>query len=228
MSQQILVVEDEPAIADTIIYALSSDGFKVTCVGTAQEALKTAANSEFALAVLDIGLPDGSGFELLRKLREFSFFPVIFLSARSDEVDRVAGLEMGADDYLVKPFSPRELVARVRTVLRRVESKQANPANEVGDFRHIPEKHLIQFRQSPLSLSRIEYRLLLVLLKSPGRVFSREQLMSLAWEEPEMSLERTVDAHIKSIRAKLKEIAPDSEEIITHRGFGYSLREVES
>jgi two-component system catabolic regulation response regulator CreB len=226
---QILLVEDEPSISDTIVYALGSDGFGVTLCTTIAEALEAAKKSEFALGIFDIGLPDGSGFDLLRQLRARTSMPVIFLTARSAEVDRVSGLEMGADDYVVKPFSPRELVARVRTVLRRLERPQAEPGtaagNNSGPFTHDEKRLSVAYRGTPLTLSRYEYRLLCVLLRSPGRVYSREQLMQLAWEDPEMSLERTVDAHIKSIRAKLRKAGADPDPIVTHRGFGYSLRE---
>ena len=225
MSGQILVVEDEPSISDTIVYALSSDGFQVTVCARIADAAEQLRKTEFALGIFDIGLPDGTGFELLRTVRKTSNMPVIFLTARSDEIDKVAGLEMGADDYVVKPFSPRELVARVRTVLRRQERRQHSQPASPGHFAHDPERKQITFKGTPLSLSRYEYRLLAVLLRAPGRVFSREQLMQLAWEEPDMSLERTVDAHIKSIRAKLRQIDAENDPIVTHRGFGYSLKE---
>ncbi len=226
VAHQILVVEDEPSISDTIVYALSSDGFPVTACSRIAEALEKLQQCAFDLGIFDIGLPDGSGFDLLRTIRKSSDMPVIFLTARSDEIDRVAGLEMGADDYVVKPFSPRELVARVRSVLRRQErSRTADCDTSTGIFSHDAERKLISFRSAPLSLSRYEYRLLCVLLRAPGRVYSREQLMQLAWDDPDMSLERTVDAHIKSLRAKLRQIDDSFDPIVTHRGFGYSLRE---
>ena len=225
VSGRILVVEDEPSISDAIVYALMSDGFQVTHCSRVAEALEHFGNGEFVLGIFDIGLPDGTGFDLLRTVRKTSNIPIIFLTARSDEIDKVAGLEMGADDYVVKPFSPRELVARVRTVLRRQERREEAPASTPGPFINDIERKQITYREIPLALSRYEYRLLAVLLRTPGRVFSREQLMQLAWEEPDMSLERTVDAHIKSIRAKLRQVDSENDPIITHRGFGYSLKE---
>jgi two-component system catabolic regulation response regulator CreB len=238
----ILVVEDEPAIADTITYALRTEGFAPewhTTAGAAREALATRS---FALAVLDIGLPDGSGFDLCRELRARDGLPVIFLTARSDEIDRVVGLEIGADDYIVKPFSPRELTARVRAVLRRtlagaavspmISSTVASsvpsaavpaPGKTGGPFTIDEARCEIRYHNSPLALTRREYRLLLALLEQPGRVYTRDQLLTRAWDEPEASLDRTVDAHVKTLRAKLRVACADRDPIRTHRGFGYSL-----
>ena len=228
MKPHILVVEDEPSISDTIVYALTSDGFEATVCGNVADALTKLGEGTFALGIFDVGLPDGTGFELLRNLRKKSNMPVIFLTARSAEIDRVAGLEMGADDYVTKPFSPRELVARVRSMLRRMERVPCEETVTIapsGPFTHDAEKCSISYRGVPLAFSRYEYRLFSVLLRAPGRVYSREQLMNLAWEEPEMSLERTVDAHIKTIRAKLRQVDDMVDPIVTHRGFGYSLKE---
>ena len=224
MRAAILVVEDEPAIADTVVYALDTDGFAPHWAATGEAALAAAAAAPFALAIVDIGLPDINGFELLRRLQEVRpGLPVIFLTARSAEVDRVVGLELGADDYVPKPFSPRELVARVRTVLRRSQRAAAEPAP--GEFAVDDERKQIRYRGVALELSRIEYRLLKVLVERPGRVYSRDELMQRAWDDPAASFDRTVDAHVKSLRAKLRSVAPDEEPIVTHRGMGYSLRE---
>lgn len=230
-------MEDEPAIADTILYALRTEGFEPdwkTTVGAAREAL---ARRSFALAVLDIGLPDGSGFDFCRELRARDGLPVIFLTARSEEIDRVVGLEIGADDYIVKPFSPRELTARIRAVLRRTSgplhgaaSRAPEPAaapstaaTPRGPFVIDEERCEVRYHASRLDLTRREYRLLLALLSQPGRVFSREQLLTRAWDEPEASLDRTVDAHIKTLRAKLRAADTATDPIRTHRGFGYSI-----
>ena len=150
-----------------------------------------------------------------------------FLTARSEEVDKVLGLELEADDYVCKPFSPRELVARIKAVLRRSEERSLVPqrASETGPFAIDGERLQICFHGTALDLSRYEYRILCILVRRPGRVYSREQLMNLAWESPEMSLERTVDTHIKTIRQKLRDIRSQDDSIITHRGTGYSLRE---
>ena len=223
----ILVVEDEPAIADTVVYALSTDGFSPHWVASGEAALAAAAQTPFALAIIDIGLPDINGFELFRRLRAaHSRLPVIFLTARSGEIDRVVGLELGADDYVAKPFSPRELVARVRTVLRRTQAPAASPAPAVpAAFAVDDERKQIRFHGALLDLSRIEYRLLKVLVDRPGRVFSRDELMERAWDDPGAAFDRTVDAHVKTLRAKLRAVAPQEDPIVTHRGMGYSLRE---
>jgi two-component system catabolic regulation response regulator CreB len=171
-----------------------------------------------------VGLADGNGFDFCRDLRSSSRVPVIFLTARTAEIDRVVGLEIGADDYVVKPFSPRELCARVRAVLRRSNGTGATPARSPA-FAIDSERMRITYHGSLLDLSRYENRLLKVLVSRPGRVFTRDQLMDQAWEEPEASLDRTVDTHIKTLRAKLRKITHDHDPIKTHRGIGYSLRE---
>jgi two-component system catabolic regulation response regulator CreB len=224
----ILIVEDEPAIADTVVYALSTDGFSPHWVASGEAALAAAAGTPFALAIVDVGLPDINGFELFRRLQAaHPSLPVIFLTARSGEIDRVVGLELGADDYVAKPFSPRELVARVRTVLRRLQRPAAAPESPPAATRFTvdDERKLIRFQGTALDLSRIEYRLLKVLVERPGRVFSRDELMERAWDDPAASFDRTVDAHVKTLRAKLRAVSPDDDPIVTHRGMGYSLRE---
>ncbi len=226
MKPRILVVEDEPAIADTIVYALATDGFEPDWCGTGADALRAVRQRGPALAVLDIGLPDTNGFELFRQLREIDpALPAIFLTARSSEVDRVVGLELGADDYMAKPFSPRELVARVRSVLRRSQRAATSSPAAAGAFSVDDEKKSIRFRGRPLELSRTEYRLLKVLVERPGRVFSRDELMERAWDDPAAAFDRTVDAHVKALRAKLREVDATVDPISTHRGMGYSLRE---
>ncbi len=234
MGMRILVVEDEPAIADTISYALTTDGFQPVWSATGEAALQEVARGDIALIVLDVGLPDINGFELFKKLMQITSAPVIFLTARSAEVDRVVGLELGADDYISKPFSPRELTARVRSVLRRLARTNAQGVAAAAPAKapagHPPfvvddERKTITYFGRPLDLSRYEYRILKLLVSRPGRVFSRDAIMGHVWDEPEASLDRTVDAHIKMVRAKLKVIAPDVEAIRTHRGEGYSLTE---
>lgn len=222
---KILVVEDEPAIAETIEYALRTDGCEVTCLQTGVPALALLAETVVDLVILDIGLPDISGTELCKRIRKDSSVPIIFLTARSDEIDRVVGLEIGGDDYVVKPFSPRELAARVKAVLRRT-GEPGHMRRKKGLFQQDRSRYVIHYCGSPLELSRYEYNILAVFISRPGRVFSREQLMEQAWEEPEASMDRTVDAHIKNIRAKLKQIRPDIDPIVTHRGVGYSLKEL--
>ncbi len=224
--QTILVVEDEPSIAETITYALQTEGFAPVWKTTGREALAVLGVQSVVLVVLDVGLPDMSGFDVCRELQKLGAPPVIFLTARSGEVDRIVGLELGADDYLAKPFSPRELTARVRAILRRANGKP-EPASAApsGIWHHDEARCRLAYRGRALELTRNEYRLLAALLASPGRVFSREQLMTAAWDDPGAALDRTVDAHIKLLRAKLREAAPASDPIVTHRGLGYSLRE---
>ena len=223
----ILVVEDEAAIAETIVYALQTEGFVPVWKTTGHDALAAAREQPVALVVLDVGLPDMSGFDVCRELQRVGRVPVIFLTARSSEVDKIVGLELGADDYVAKPFSPRELTARVRAVLRRTREQEAAPvsAPAAGTWQHDTARCRITYRSRPLDLTRNEYRLLSALIASPGRVFNRDQLMTAAWDDPGAALDRTVDAHIKTLRAKLREAAPEYDPIMTHRGLGYSLRE---
>lgn len=220
----ILVVEDEPTIADTIIYALQTEGFAPLWKTNGRDALAVLATQPVGLMVLDVGLPDMSGFDVCREAQKRSSVPIIFLTARSAETDRIVGLELGADDYLPKPFSPRELTARVRAILRRTNSAGAPPRASLI-WEHDAGRCRISYRGKALELTRNEYRLLAALLASPGRVFSRDQLMTAAWEDPGAAMDRTVDAHIKLLRAKLRETAPDADPLVTHRGMGYSLRE---
>jgi two-component system catabolic regulation response regulator CreB len=219
---RILVVEDEPGIADTLVYALRTDGFDPQVAGTGAAALEALRAQAPALAILDVGLPDMNGFELYRRLREFSEVPVMFLTARTDEIDRVVGLELGADDYVAKPFSPRELVARVRGILRRTARPAVPAAPRVFDIDE--GRRRIRFYGEPLELSRYEYGLLKTLVEHPGHVFSRETLLDKVWDDGD-SLDRTVDAHVKTLRAKLKAVAPGLDPIRTHRGSGYALAE---
>ena len=224
INPKILIVEDEQAIADNIQYALETEGFATLCLSSGMPVIQLLAEESIDLMILDIGLPDINGLELCKEVRKTHKLPIIFLTARSAEIDRVVGLEIGADDYVVKPFSPRELCARVKAVLRRThlpaDGEPSTPAFQVND-----SKRQISYFGTPLDLSRYEYNLLMPFIQRPGQVFSRDQLMDLAWDEPEASMDRTVDAHIKNIRAKLRSIAPDIDPIITHRGVGYALKE---
>ena len=221
---RILVVEDEPAISDNIQFVLESEGLETVRVATGLAAIPMLDQCQVDLIVLDIGLPDINGLELLKDIRRTRATPIILLTARSAEIDRVLGLELGADDYVAKPFSPRELSARVKAVLRRYRpAPVGKPAD--AEFVVNPSKRTITFFGTTLDLSKYEYDILRRFIERRGHVFSREQLMNLVWEQPETSLDRTVDAHIKNIRAKLRAVRPDLEPIVTHRGSGYSLRE---
>ncbi|WP_234193580.1 two-component system response regulator CreB [Pseudacidovorax sp. NFM-22] len=236
---RILVAEDEPGIADTVQYVLRSDGFAPVWCATGGAALAEFAAEPPALAILDIGLPDMNGFDLFRRLQALpgaADVPIVFLTARTDEIDRVVGLELGADDYIAKPFSPRELVARVRGILRRSQRAGPVPAMPVTTPATAPqaptlpfvvddERLQIRYYGRVLELSRYEFGLLRLLVQRPGRVFSREELLDRVWGGDSESLDRTVDAHVKTVRAKLRAVAPEVEAIRTHRGTGYALHE---
>lgn len=240
---EIVLVDDEPAIAEAVSFALQAEGYRCRHHATGGDCLRELTDTTMATPaaiLLDVGLPDGSGFDLFRRIRQYTQAPIIFLTARKEEIDRVVGLEMGADDYIVKPFSLRELVARVRMVIRRGAASQvtAAPPEQVttqaassasgrsvsaGPFYHDLNRRQFSFHTHALDLTLHEYRLLEVLLAHPGRVYSREQLLERAWEAPDHRLERTVDSHIKSLRAKLREANASADPIRTHRGMGYSL-----
>jgi two-component system catabolic regulation response regulator CreB len=224
---RVLIVEDEPAIRDNIQFVLESEGIDTLQLGTGLGVMALLVEQHIDLVVLDVGLPDVGGFDLLKEIRKLHRTPVIMLTARNAELDRVLGLEIGADDYVVKPFSPRELSARVKAVLRRTQ-----PATVALSSATTPKvlsidssKRQVSYQGVLLTLSKYEYEILATFLARPGQVFSREQLMSRIWEEPLQSLDRTVDVHIKNLRAKLRAVRPEIDPIVTHRGSGYSLRE---
>ena len=223
---RVLLVEDEPAIADTLVYALETECYEVVHALTGTDALAAAGREAFDFAILDIGLPDMTGLDVCRRLREISSIPVLFLTARDSEVDRILGLELGGDDYVIKPFSPREIVARVRAILRRSQARMAlPPASGTSQILHHDTPAMrIHCHGELLDLTAHEYKLLLVLLGKPGRVFTRDQLLEHAWQDPGAVTDRTIDAHVKSIRAKLRAVRVGAEELIqTRRGLGYLL-----
>ncbi|MCU1717804.1 two-component system response regulator CreB [Pseudomonas sp. 5P_3.1_Bac2] len=219
----ILIVEDEAAIADTLIFALHSEGFTTHWVSLAEQALQEQQRSPADLLILDVGLPDISGFEACKRLRRFSEVPVIFLTARSEEIDRVVGLEIGADDYVVKPFSPREVAARVKAILKRSTPRAQSDGPEAGGPLHYDSlRQQVQYHGQLLALTRHELHLLKLLLSQPERVFSREQLLDGLGVAADAGYERNIDSHIKSLRGKLRQVRPAAEPIQTHRGLGYS------
>ena len=229
MSSRILLLEDDPAIAGTVAFALQREGFAVEHVLLTGAARLSAAASMPALAILDVGLPDGSGLDLCREWRQcgtagLRALPVLMLTARAEELDRVVGLELGADDYLTKPFSPRELVARVRALLRRAAlAPPGAPAPGTGLFELDTDGQRIRFAGQWLALTRLEFGLLRALLRTPGRIRSREALLDEVWGTEGDATDRTVDTHVKTLRAKLRAVRPELEPIATHRGMGYSL-----
>jgi len=252
LPKHILLVEDDPAIAEPMRYALQREGWQVDWQTTAQGALHALTQQTFDGLILDVGLPDMDGFDLCRQIRQTYHTPLLFLTARNDEIERIIGLEIGADDYCAKPFSPREIISRIKAIWRRMQPAQADTPTQIdhlpipnatingtahdtaqhqdissniqtwGAWRYHSLSYQMFYHQQLLNLTRYELGLLLVLLQQPERVFSREQLMQQVWQHPEHSLERTVDSHIKTLRQKLRAIHP-ADPIVTHRGLGYSL-----
>jgi len=229
MAPLILIVEDEPSIAEAVAFMLEKEGYETCRCTAAGDARKVLSEKSFSLVILDIGLPDMNGFDFCRELLRDHSLPVIFLTARSDEIDRVVGLEMGADDYVTKPFSPRELAARVKAVLRRIKPYDVSSSVEEtitrGAFLLDEGRKQISYFGNILKLSRYEFQIMALMLHHPGRIYSRRQLLESIWEEPEASMERTVDTHIKTLRAKLKDANSNIEAITTSRGFGWALSE---
>ena len=224
----VLVVEDDPCISDVLEYALKAEGYEVQTAQRGREAAEIARKTSPGLIVLDVGLPDIDGFEVCRIVRTFSDVPVIFLTSRSDEIDRVVGLEIGGDDYMVKPFSPRELLARIKAIRRRNQRPESTPANaSKRQFHYGPitidtEKFRINCQGREISLTAQEFKLLELLVRHPGRVFTREQVLDRAWGDGVFVADRTIDVHVKSLRKKFG----DLEFIETVRGMGYRAREL--
>lgn len=219
----ILIAEDEAAIADTVVYALHAEGYGAEHLLLGGQVLPRLRRGGIDLVILDVGLPDCSGFDVCRQLRLESDVPVLFLTARDGELDRVLGLELGGDDYMPKPFSPRELVARVRARLRRHVVDDSTGWKRRGDFELDVAGHRVRYRDVLLELTRYEFGVLETLLARPGAVLDRARLMDRVWGDALESGERTVDTHIKTLRAKLRMVAPDADPIRTVRGLGYAL-----
>lgn len=234
---RVLLIEDERAIAESLEFALRRDGFAVAHATTLGAARQLLLEARFDLIVLDLMLPDGSGFGLLGELREAGQrTPIIILSSRDDEADRVAGLEGGADDYVIKPFSPREVVARVRAVLRRIrpspsseaprESPAPAPTSPASVLNLDGETRRASFQGTLLDLTRTEFDLLRVLLSAPERVFTRQELLDSIFGTGYVVTDRTIDAHIKALRKKLTAAGASPDLIETERGIGYRLRDI--
>lgn len=236
--KQILCIEDDAAILMPLRYALEREEWQVTWANTGMQAIQLIEQNHFDFIILDVGLPDINGFDVCKKIRTFNHTPLLFLTARDDEIDRIIGLEIGADDYCTKPFSSREIVSRIKAIWRRMELQNQlsqtiqTPTPDPIEKDHSTDKVWLCFQEAlkihyfgtALQLTRYEYRLLKLLIDHPEQVFARQQLMDHIWEHPEHSLERTVDTHIKSLRQKLKQISAEQDPIVTHRGFGYSLK----
>ena len=223
--QKILIVDDENDIIELLSYNLLKEGFDVSSASNGEEALKKIRNETFDLAVLDLMLPGLQGMELCRMLRndpKTESLPVIMLTAKAEELDRILGLEMGADDYITKPFSPRELVSRVKAVLRRTKEKPiGGKVIRIGDLVVNTETYSVLKRDIPLTLSSTEFKLLLYLIEKKGKVFNREQLLNAVWKDDAFVEPRTVDVHIRRLRTQIEDEPSSPVYIKTRRGIGY-------
>ena len=228
MSKHVLIVDDEARIRDVVSYALQKEGYRVTPAGDGRAALEAIERGGLDLVVLDVMLPEIDGLEVCRRARARSKVPILFLSARSEEIDRVLGLELGGDDYLIKPFSPRELVARVRAIFRRTDDPERCAPDRPAVLRHRgievdPERHEVRYAGQAVPLTPTEFGVLGALLERPGVVLSRAQLMQRAYRYDNLITERTIDTHVRRIRAKFREAGLDP--IATVHGIGYKAAE---
>jgi two-component system response regulator RegX3 len=226
VSERILVVDDEPAIVDAVSYALRSQGFEVETLGDGESALETARRDVFDLVVLDLRLPKLSGLEVCRRLRAESEVPILMLTAMDAEVDRVLGLEVGADDYVTKPFSIAELVSRVRAILRRREldrTASGYAMRRVGRLHLDLARHKVQIEDAQVQLTPSEFKLLALLAQEPEKVFSRREIMQHLWESSYVGDERACDIHVSNLRRKIERDPARPERLVTVRGVGYKL-----
>jgi two-component system OmpR family response regulator len=227
MSKSILVIDDDPHIREIVEFALGKAGFRVGTAGDGQAGVTAFLERRPDLVVLDILMPEMDGTQVIRKLRESGPIPVIFLTSVDEEVDRILGLEMGADDYVTKPFSPRELVARVKAVLRRSGPAGSEPAPAAlvhGPLRLDPDRYKSFWNETEVALTVTEFRVLLALLSFPGKVYCREELMDRAYPDGVVVSDRTIDSHVKRIRKKFEEIGGNPIETV--HGVGYRMAEV--
>jgi len=225
----ILVVDDEPKVCDLIRVYLERSGYGVLCARDGALALQEIETRKPDLVLLDLNLPGMDGLEMCKTLRKTSDVPVIMLTARDEEADRIVGLELGADDYVTKPFSPREVVARVKAVLRRRNSEQGDRPVVLGDLSIDPSRHAVTYRGKPLRLTSREFAIVEFLARNPGRVYSRAQLLDHVFGIDFEGYDRTIDAHIKNLRQKMLESSPDSPTpLTTVRGVGYKLEAEEN
>lgn len=234
MAQNILVVDDDDHIIDVISFALKNEGFEINRASNGLEALDRIKSASIDLIVLDIMMPEMDGIELCKQIRKDSNLPIIFLSSKDEEIDRILGLELGGDDYLTKPFSPRELVARVRAILRRSlytqpDSVRNEPARKkilYGDLTVDFDEYKIFWKQQEIMLTVTEFGLISTLVQRPGKVFTRDELVKLAYKDNVIVSDRTIDSHIRRVRNKLK--AAGGEPLQTVHGFGYKLGSCDS
>jgi two-component system, OmpR family, response regulator len=229
-SSTILLVDDEDSVQKLLSYPLERDGFRVVQARDGEQALKLFGNEQIDLVVLDLMLPKVDGLEVCRRLRAGSDVPIIMLTARGEELDKVLGLELGADDYITKPFSIREFRSRVRALLRRAALPQKRfPRDaqviESGDLRIDPAKRTVELDGEPVQLTYVEFELLRTLAAEPGRVFTREMLLRTLWGDSAYREPRTIDVHIRHLREKLEREAREPEYLFTVRGVGYRFRD---
>jgi phosphate regulon transcriptional regulator PhoB len=224
-TKKILIVDDEPDLVELVSYNLKKEGFKVSTASEGEDALEKIRKGTFDLIILDLMLPGIQGVELCRMLRnnpKTESIPIIMLTARGEESDKIRGLETGADDYMTKPFSPKELLARVKALLRRAgEGPAKDKVISIGDLRINTETYTVTKRDSSLHLSATEFKLLLFLAERKGRVFSREQLLDAVWKDESFVEPRTVDVHIRRLRTQIEDNPSDPVYIKTRRGVGY-------
>ena len=228
MPKRIAIVEDEAELASLIDYNLARHGFQTQVLRGDKGTLAELERARPDLIVLDVMLPDVDGFQICREIRQsetLSRTPVLFLTARGDEVDRVLGLEIGGDDYMTKPFSPRELVARVKAHLRREEMDAGAEAQTIGPFRLDPGGRRVFLKDKELALTSTEFNLLEFFLTHPGRAYSREQLLAALWGEQRYVTPRTVDVHVRRLREQIEEQPDEPRHLVTVRGFGYRFEE---
>jgi phosphate regulon transcriptional regulator PhoB len=222
---KMLVVDDEPDIVELVSYNLKKEGFDVSSASDGEEALGMIRKGEFDFLILDLMLPGIQGMELCRILRndpKTSHLPIIMLTAKGEEIDRILGLEIGADDYMTKPFSPRELIARVKAVLRRLSEKAEKPqVIRIGDLVINKETYAVSKKNVPLKLSSTEFKLLLYLVERKGKIFSRDQLLDAVWKDEAFVEPRTVDVHIRRLRTQVEDDPSEPRYIQTRRGIGY-------
>ena len=226
-TKKVLVVDDEPDLVELVSYNLKKEGFSVDTATDGETALLKLRENSYSIAVLDLMLPGIQGMEICRILRndpKTKNLPIIMLTAKGEEVDRILGLETGADDYITKPFSPRELVARIRAVLRRTSEKTVeDKVIRVGNLLVNRETYSVSKNDKPLALSSTEFKLLVYLVERRGKVFSRDQLLDAVWKDESYVEQRTVDVHIRRLRTQIEDDPSNPEYIKTRRGIGYYM-----
>jgi two-component system response regulator RegX3 len=223
---RVLIADDDPGILDVVKYALENDGYETVAVGSGEKAIEAAQKDSFDVVVLDVMMPGTSGLEVCRRLRAESRVPILMLTAKDAELDRVLGLELGADDYVTKPFSVPELVSRVRAILRRRDLDRAEGegiVRNVGGVRIDLGRHQVTVDDEPVQLTPSEFRLCALLAQEPERVFSRRQIMEYLWDSPYVGDQHACEVHVSNLRRKLERDPSRPERIVTVRGVGYKL-----